>query len=99
MRVGGEPYTTEPNGTPGDQLTDGTGVTRIDPNDPAAAQYRMVDSASADAEALRDAGNRDIELFVREGMPHGFYFFPHVFPQEAEAYAAIRRFLARYLSR
>ena len=57
----------------------------------------IIDSASAFAGALLDAGNAFVELFVRDGMPHGFYFFPHVFHQEEEAYRAIQRFLARHL--
>ena len=58
----------------------------------------MIDSASAFAKKLGEAGNPYVELFVRDGMPHGFYFFPHMFQQEAAAYAAIQRFLARHLT-
>lgn len=58
----------------------------------------MIDSADAFAQALLDAGNAFVEVFVRDGMPHGFYFFPNLFQQEDEAYEAIRRFLSRHLA-
>ena len=58
----------------------------------------MIDSASAFAQKLGEAGNPYAELFVRDGMPHGFYFFPRMFRQEDEAYAAIQRFLAQHLT-
>ena len=57
----------------------------------------MIDSARAFGQALRDAGNERVELFVRQGMPHGFYFFPGLFHQEDEAYESIRHFLRRHL--
>jgi acetyl esterase/lipase len=36
-----------------------------------------------------------VEHFVREGMPHGFYFFPGMFREGDEAFAAIAAFLKR----
>ncbi len=58
----------------------------------------MIDSASALAQKIEEAGNEHVELFVRDGMPHGFYFFPNLFHQEDEAFAAIQRFLGRHLA-
>ena len=45
------------------------------------------------AQKLRAAGVGKVEHFVREGMPHGFYFFPGIFKQGDEAFAAIAAFL------
>jgi acetyl esterase len=42
---------------------------------------------------LRAAGATEVEHFVREGMPHGFYFFPGMFKQGDEAFTAVARFL------
>jgi acetyl esterase len=53
----------------------------------------LVDDNRAFAEKLRGAGTR-AEHFVREGMPHGFYFFPAMFKQGDDAFAAIAKFLA-----
>jgi acetyl esterase/lipase len=53
----------------------------------------LVDDNRAFAEKLRAAGTR-VEHFVREGMPHGFYFFPAMFKQGDEAFATIAKFLA-----
>ena len=53
----------------------------------------LVDENRAFVEKLRAAG-RPVEHFVREGMPHGYYFFPGVFAQGGEAFAAVREFLA-----
>jgi acetyl esterase len=58
----------------------------------------LVDSCRAFAARARDAGASHVELFVREGMPHGFYFWPGLFPQEEEAYAAVTAFLRRHLA-
>jgi hypothetical protein len=38
---------------------------------------------------------RTTEHVVSEGMPHGYYFFPGLFKQGDEAFAAISRFLRR----
>lgn len=54
----------------------------------------MIDDNRSFAGKLRAAG-RDVEHFVREGMPHGYYFFPGVVPQGDEAFAAIAAFLKR----
>ena len=59
----------------------------------------MIDSARAFAGKLRAAGNRHVDLSVRAGMPHGFYFFPGLFQQEDAAFAAVIRFLQRRLPR
>jgi len=53
----------------------------------------LVDENRAFVEKLKAAG-RTTEHFVREGMPHGYYFFPGLFTQGDEAFAAIKRFLA-----
>jgi acetyl esterase len=55
----------------------------------------MLDDNGTFAAKLRAAGCADVEHFVREGMPHGFYFFPGIFRQGDEAFAAIARFLQR----
>ncbi len=57
----------------------------------------IVDSVHTFADKLKEAGSEKVELFVREGMPHGFYFFPGLFKEEAEAYAAVRKFLEETL--
>jgi acetyl esterase/lipase len=54
----------------------------------------LFDDNRAFVARLRAAGGR-VEHFVREGMPHGFYFFPGMFEQGDEAFAAIKAFLAR----
>src|SRR5262249_49062045 len=53
----------------------------------------LVDDNRAFAQKLRAAGGEKVEHFVREGMPHGFYFFPGMFEQGDEAFAAVERFL------
>ena len=53
----------------------------------------LVDENRAFAEKLRAAGGTRVEHFVREGMPHGFYFFPAMFKQGDEAFASIAMFL------
>jgi acetyl esterase len=53
----------------------------------------LVDDNRAFAQKLRAAGGEKVEHFVREGMPHGFYFFPGMFEQGDEAFAAVARFL------
>jgi acetyl esterase/lipase len=55
----------------------------------------MIDDNRAFADKLRDAGCRLVEHFVRDGMPHGYYFFPGVFKQGDEAFGAIRDFLGK----
>jgi acetyl esterase len=57
----------------------------------------MIDDNQTFAEKLRVAGVSDVEHFVRDGMPHGFYFFPGLFKQGDEAFAAIGKFVARVL--
>jgi acetyl esterase/lipase len=42
---------------------------------------------------LRESGNDRVAHLVSEGMPHGYYFFPGLFREGDEAFAAIARFL------
>lgn len=53
----------------------------------------LVDDNSAFAGKLR-TNNIPVEHFVREHMPHGFYFFPGLFMQGDEAFVAIHRFIS-----
>ncbi len=55
----------------------------------------LVDDNRAFAEKLRAAGGAEVEHLVRDGMPHGFYFFPGMFKQGDQALAAIAAFLKR----
>jgi acetyl esterase len=55
----------------------------------------MIDDNHAFADKLRGAGCRLVVHFVREGMPHGYYFFPGLFKQGDEAFDAIRSFLGK----
>ena len=55
----------------------------------------LVDDNRAFAEKLRAAGGAGVEHLVRDGMPHGFYFFPGMFKQGDQAFAAIAAFLKR----
>ncbi|APB32405.1 alpha/beta hydrolase fold-3 domain-containing protein [Gloeomargarita lithophora Alchichica-D10] len=57
----------------------------------------LIDSCCAFAESIRSAGGI-AELHAPLGMPHGFYFWPGVFPvEEAAAYATVAQFLQRHL--
>jgi acetyl esterase len=53
----------------------------------------LIDDNRAFAGKLREAGNRRAELWVGQEMPHGYYFFPGLFREGDEAFAAIGRFL------
>ncbi len=53
----------------------------------------IVDSARAFAQRITAAGGRAVEYFP-DGMPHGFYFFPGVHPEESVAYDVVSRALA-----
>ena len=53
----------------------------------------LIDDNRAFAQKLQKHGNRRVEHFVRERMPHGYYFFPGLFDEGDEAFAAISRFL------
>jgi acetyl esterase/lipase len=55
----------------------------------------LVDDNHGFAQKLRAAGVTEVEHLVREGMPHGFYFFPGMFKQGDEAFAAVAKFLER----
>lgn len=52
----------------------------------------IVDSAKAFAQRIRDAGGQTVDYFP-DGMPHGFYFFPGVHPEEDVAYAVVAKAL------
>jgi acetyl esterase len=54
----------------------------------------MIDDNTAFATKLREAG-REVTHFVRAGMPHGYYFFPHLFREGDEAFAAAKAFFGR----
>ena len=58
----------------------------------------IVDSARAFARRIRDAGGRTVDYFP-EGMPHGFYFFPGVHPEEDVAYRVVAEALADVFAR
>lgn len=71
---------------------------------PAAAIFvgthdPIVDSVRAFAAKLEGASRRPVELVVRDGMPHGYYFFPGLFHEEDEAFDTIRGFLTAQLKR
>ena len=55
----------------------------------------LVDDNRAFAAKLRAVGGIKVEHFVRDRMPHGFYFFPGIFKEGDEAFAAIATFLGR----
>lgn len=55
----------------------------------------LTDDNRAFAEKLKAAGNAQVDLLVRERMPHGFYFFPGVLPDGEFAFAAIKSLLSR----
>lgn len=53
----------------------------------------IIDSARAFSERIRQAGGETADYFPT-GMPHGFYFFPGVHPEEAIAYEVVATALA-----
>jgi acetyl esterase len=57
----------------------------------------MIDDNSVFATKLKAAGNAHVEHFVRERMPHGYYFFPHLLKEGDEAFWAVAAFLQRSL--
>ncbi len=73
------------------------GQHQLPPGELMRVALAMIDSARAFAGKLREAGNRHADLYVRAGMPHGFYFFPGLFQQEDEAFAEVGRFITRHL--
>jgi acetyl esterase len=58
----------------------------------------LVDDNRAFAGRLR-AAKIPVEHFVRDHMPHGYYFFPGMFTQGDEAFAATNRFLSHVFPR
>jgi acetyl esterase len=57
----------------------------------------IVDCCRVFARKLQDSSGNHVELFVREGMPHGFYFWPGMCREEEEAYTALSGFLRSHL--
>lgn len=53
----------------------------------------IVDDNLAFVRKLRDRGNDQVVSFVRERMPHGYYFFPGLLKEGDEAFEAIAKFL------
>jgi len=57
----------------------------------------LIDDNRAFAWKLREHGNAQVEHLVSEGMPHGYYFFPGLFKEGDEAFAAIAHFLRKFM--
>jgi acetyl esterase len=57
----------------------------------------MIDSSKTFAQRVEGEGGRVVTYFP-EGMPHGFYFFPKVHPEEDVAYTTVRGALASLLA-
>jgi acetyl esterase/lipase len=74
-----------------DVRADGPGVSRI----VSGTHDPLIDDNHVFSPKLQEAGCRLVEHFVRDGMRHGYYFFPGLFKQGDEAFDAIRSFLAR----
>ena len=55
----------------------------------------LVDSVRAFADKHQQLSSHECWLYICEGMPHGFYFFPHIFAEEHQAYLDIQQFLQR----
>lgn len=53
----------------------------------------IVDDNLAFVAKLREIGNEEVVSFVRERMPHGYYFFPGLLKEGDEAFDAIAEFL------
>lgn len=53
----------------------------------------MIDDNTEFARRLRAAGCARVEHFVRERMPHGYYFFPELLKEGDEAFGAVAGFL------
>ncbi|MBZ6075303.1 alpha/beta hydrolase [Microvirga puerhi] len=53
----------------------------------------IVDDNLAFVRKLREASNVHVEHFVRERMPHGYYFFPGLLKEGDEAFSAVADFL------
>jgi acetyl esterase len=59
----------------------------------------LIDSCRAFAATLEASSKPRVRLAVVEGMPHGFYFWPGIFPrQEADIYSEVADFLDRHLT-
>lgn len=56
----------------------------------------LIDDNREFARRLKAAG-REVEHFVKDHMPHGYYFFPGVFAEGDEAFSAMRAFLVKAL--
>jgi acetyl esterase len=57
----------------------------------------LIDDNAAFARKLRENGNERVEHVVKDAMPHGYYFFPGLFKEGDEAFAAIARFLRKIM--
>ncbi len=57
----------------------------------------IIDSARAFADRLGEAGT-SVTTYFPAGMPHGFYFFPGVHPEEDVAYRIVADALAQLIS-
>lgn len=78
------------------------GLSNIDPGDPAMPMYRLIPN-NRQPVALRDlmivpvrcreAGGQTVDYFPA-AMPHGYYFFPGVHPEENVAYELMAKALA-----
>lgn len=53
----------------------------------------IIDDNRAFARKLWESGNVQVEHFVRERMPHGYYFFPGLLREGDEAFGAAARSL------
>jgi acetyl esterase len=53
----------------------------------------IVDDNFAFVRKLQESGNEHVMFFVRERMPHGYYFFPGLLKEGDEAFAAVAAFL------
>jgi acetyl esterase len=53
----------------------------------------IVDDNRTFVRKLQESGNEHVEHFVRERMPHGYYFFPGLLKEGDEAFAAVSHFL------
>jgi len=57
----------------------------------------LLDDNRAFVAKLRAAGNAHVDHLVRDGMPHGYYFFPDMFPDGDIAFGAMLTFLKTHL--
>lgn len=53
----------------------------------------IVDDNRTFVRKLQDSGNENVVFFVRERMPHGYYFFPGLLKEGDQAFEAVAEFL------